>query len=286
MPLPAKIFKFQALKFFDYASYSLLGDIQAAGSAVFNLTANLEEQMTGPSLFPIETEVSNISTEATLNIGEYTPEVLNILMGAETTAHVISAGGLVGSLDNVSGTLSTSGNAVASIAKKDGEVLKSGLWKVVLDDVAAKTVKLFALSSPDLRRGDYSNLSTGEVASLTLADGAKLDSGHGFEIESAASVDLSAHSAGEFFIFRTFAEGTNANTSDIGQEGLRIPKVKVSCVGRTLSDGRWTEAFFDNCIFPGLNFNHSDSFSANEVTGKLIFDEQTRRVGEFVSLIP
>lgn len=280
----AKIFKFQALKLLNHATYDLIASFKAAGSAVFNLNPELATQMSGPSLFDIETEVSIINTEATLNIGEYGAQVMEALIGAKSTTKSISVDGLIEPPVNRVGSLfNATGAAIVGITKIPAEELKSGLFRIYLKDKASLTAAIQVLSSPDLRREDYADFDSGLLKEVVLADNAVLDSGAGWNINCAAAVDLATHADGDAFTVRVFAEGVDAYQADIGQRGLLIPKVKVICLGRTMSDGRWFEVLFDNCIFPGVNFNFGDEFSANEVSGKLIFDERTGRVGSTVA---
>lgn len=284
----AKIFKFQALKLIDYNSYEILERIQAAGSAVFNFSPELAEQMSGPSLYPIETEVSTISTEATLNIGEYGSRILEVLMGAKSTDQAV-ADGLVTTPINVKGELvkASSGKALTGLTlATDKSKIKAGFFRLKLKDKTAKTVEVIAYSSPNLTPSEYEDFGSSIVKTVTLVNAGSLDLGIGVTGTAAATVDLSAMEDGDSTTFRVFRPGSEAYVADLGQAGQRIPKTKILCLGRTMSDGRWFEFFAENCIFPGLNFNFADEFSANEVTGKMIFDGPTQRVAQVATWAP
>ena len=113
-----------------------------------------------------------------------------------------------------------------------------------------------------------------------LADGAALDTGVGVNLTCAGTVDASEINADDAFTFRVYSPSTDAFEADLGQAGMVIPKVKIITTSRTMSDGRWMEVLWHNCIFPGMNFNFADEFSANEITGKIVFDEVTNKLGE------
>ena len=280
----AKIFKFQALKFFDYNTWDLIISIKSAGSAVFNFSPELAEQMSGPSLFPIETEVSTISTEGTLNIGEYGSEIMKALLDAQITIPTITAGD-VDVPRNIKGSLfDATGSGVISITKSTtASAIKSGFFRVRLLDLTAKTVEVIALSSPDLSPSNYQDYSKLLVETVTLADDSSNDLAMGVSIKTATTLTLTGMAVGDSFIFRTFAAGSEAYTAKLGQLGTKIPKVRVSALSRVMSDGRWFELFGHNCLFPGANFNFGDEFSSNEVTGKLIFDPVLNYVADIAA---
>ena len=149
-----------------------------------------------------------------------------------------------------------------------------------IPDGAMNTIEIYALSAPELPASAYENYRTALVKTLTLADGVDLDTGVGVNLTCASTVSLSAVNDDDAFTFRVYAPAADAYEADIGQAGLVIPKVKIITTSRVMSDDRWFEVLWHNCIFPGLNFNFADEFSANEITGKIIFDETTQKLGE------
>ena len=280
----AKIFKFQNLQLLNYDDLEPIADIRAAGSVTYGLSPELAEQMTGPSLFTIETEVATIGTEVSLNIGEYGSDVLKALMGAQEQVKDVSSG-LVDEVENVKGTglFKADGDGVtATVLSADDSTHRSGLYRVKLIDKAMKKLEITALSSPDLKQSEYETFDKKLVKTLTLADSADLDTGTGVNLTGAADTALAAVAEGDAFVFRVYAKGNEAYRALIGQRNLVIPKVKVITSSRTMSDGRWFEVLWYNCIIPGSNFNFGDEFSANEVTGKMIFDEPRGALGEIL----
>lgn len=277
-----KIFKFQNLKILRYSDYKELANIRTAASVSFNLNPELAEQMTGPSLFPIETEVSTVGTEASINIGEYSREVMSVLMGADSTVQEATSGHLA-TPTNVKGTglfLASGGGIISATLDSDTSKIRSGLYRVSIPDGSANNIEVHALSSPELAASEYEDFSKSLVKKLEMADGKALETGIGVTLTCAGTVALDNISSDDAFIFRVYSPSVEAFESKIGQTGLQIPKVKIITTSRRLSDGRWFEVLWHNCIFPGLNFNFADEFSANEVTGKIIFDETTGRLGE------
>ena len=287
------IFQLAALKAFRYSDFSLLANVRVTGQASFSFTGELAEQMTGPSLFPIETEVNRITTEGSINIGEYSKESLEFLMNAIYENHAVSqstgaivTGRAIGAGANI---VAAAGGVIKTLGLSSTNTVKSGLYRILVSDKANKKVELYSLSSPDLSSSDFSNYSTGLIAEITLADGATTNNAAtGLDIEAADTVNFDNVSDGDALIFRAFAPGDEGSTTKIGQERTIIPKVKLSCLSRTMSDGRWYELFIHNCIFPGTTFGFNEEFSANEVSGKLIydFDEQAVATATFFRKAP
>ena len=277
----AKIFKFQNLKILRYSDQEILANVRVGGSVNFSLSPELAEQMAGPSFFTVETEVSTIGTEATLNIGEYSSDVLEALMGAKTTVKEAASGHLE-TPTNVKGSalfLADGGGIISAALNSDTSKIRSGLYRVKSIDGGA-SIGVFALSAPELPASAYENFRTGLVKTLTMADGAELDTTVGVNLTCAGTFAADNINEDDAFTFRVYAPAADAYQADIGQAGLVIPKVKIITTSRTMSDDRWFEVLWHNCIFPGLNFNFADEFSANEITGKIIFDEQTQKLGE------
>lgn len=279
------IFQLSKLKFLDYATRAILANVKVMGSLNITFTGELAEQMTGPSFFPIETEVNRITTEATLNIGQYDEDILKVLMDARNTTNAITATtGLIKEQENISGSIVASDSGVFTALTLSSTVanIKSGLYRLVVKEGATE-VEVYSLASPDLRRADFEDYATSLVKTVTPADGATADLGIGVNATAASTVSFASAPAGSSTIFRVIAPGAESKTSELGQESLVIPKVKLIALGRTMSDGRWFEIFGHNCIFPGLNLNFAEEFSANEITGKLIFDNDEMSVARITA---
>lgn len=275
----AKIFKFQELALFNYSDYRLIRSFKAAGSAEFNFSPELVEQMSGPSFFPIETEVSTITTEGILNIGEYGSQVLEALMDASVTDNSVSSGLVTVPRNIGTGTLFNSASASTSInAVALGATPRAGQYRIEVTGASEITVN--AIYSPSLARADYSDELNGIVEVVTLTAGTTSNLSIGVDVTAAATLTLNM---GDSFIIDVFESGHDSYTAEIGQENLVIPKVKLACLSRNMSDGRWGALFLHNCIFPGLNLKFIDEFSANEITGKLIFDPVERSVGRWTA---
>lgn len=275
-----KIFKFQALKLMDYDTWDLLANIRAAGSATFNFSPELAEQMSGPSFYPIETEVSTIATEASLNIGEYGSRLLKALMDTDNTDQAITTG-LVTTPENLKGksVVGSGSGLITALAKNsDATKMRSGFYRLKIKDITSFKVDVIAITSPDLTFSEYENFQEGLVKEVTMTAGGAIDLGIGVNATGAATLSGTGLADGDSALFRVYAPGAEAYEAKIGQLGQRIPKVKVACLSRTMSDGRWFELIADNAIFPGLNMPFSDEFAANEITGKLIFDPNVQRV--------
>ena len=276
-----KILKFQKLAIFD-SNYTLKADIKTATSATFNVTPEWVKQLSGNSLFPVENEVGSFNSECTLNVGEYGKDLLDIVLGAKSKSHDIAAA-KISQQKNIKGTtlLSAKGITIIEI-KGTGEETKSGFYKFILSDKANKKVQIYAITSPDLIATDYTTPSTGYIKEITIGDGdAKSDTGLGITWSAAAAVDLDDAEDGDYFIARVFAKGTGAFSAEIGRLDLEIPEVKVACISKTISRGRWVEVIFHRCTFAGSNIMFGDEFANTDITGTALFDSTVGMVGEY-----
>ena len=281
----AKILQFQAFKLFKYGTWDQIISFEAAGSVVANMTGELAQQMSGPSFFPIESEVNTIQAECTINFGEVGSAVHEATMGASTSTYTISStAGVIADEESIKGALvATGGDAITDLAlSATTSDIKSGLYKLQLTNTTTMTADVIALSSPDLKYSDYSDFDKSIVKTVTLADGDTLDLGIGVNATCAATVNLANETTESAYLFRVFAPGAAADKSTVGQRELVIPKVKIMTLSRTMSDGRWLELFGHNCIFPGMSYNFSGEFSATEVAGQMLFDARRNEVAEIV----
>ena len=278
-----KPFKFQALKILKYSDYSEIANLDLAGDVTFNMTPTVVNQMAGPSNFPVEAEVGDIQTEATIAVQQYGSEIQETLLGASTTAKSISqTAGVIDSAVNRVGTLfSSTGSAITAVTATT-DTLRSGLFRVVLTNITNKTVQIEALSGVDIPTSSYSNIADSIITSTNLTDGGSVDSGLGWSLTAASSVDVSSMAVGDCFTLRTYAIGEEAFIANIGQDNLVIPKVKLLCLSSTLSDGRWCEVLWHRGFFTGINYPFNRELGVNEVTGLLLRDPKERKVGEFI----
>lgn len=269
-----KIFNIQALKVLDYNTKRLIGDFRTVASFAVSISAELAAQMNGPSLLDIETEVNRLGSEATLQFGEYNADLINVVMGSRSVVNSIS-NGLIKNITNrsVVGLHGTGGSAIESIGLTAGVNIKSGRYRLELADKSNNMYSLIALSSPDLKHGDYADRDKSIVETKAIGDGESVDFSIGVTVVGKASIDLSNNDDQDGLDFQVFAEGAISESIDIGQEDLEIPKVSLIALSRNLSDGRWVEIEAPNCIFPGLNLNMGGEFSQTDITGKLIYDQ-------------
>ena len=297
MALSPVIFKFSEINILNYLTEDVIGHVTVAGQANFSFSPELAEQMSGPSNFPIETEVSTIGTEGSITFRNYEPKVLEILMGAATTDNTMipDAGQVTevrefGSVPIIAA--SGTGAILSGIDPKTGDddKVKAGVYRFEIVGDAGEW-ELKSIGSVDLTRNDFASeedFTARIVARGTLPitgdqDNKKLDFGaSGVEAQVlAAFTAQAADNKGRTLTFRVIPPGRRFFTSSIGQEGLVIPKVKIRTLSRRVSDGRWGEFYAFNAIFPGLNVAFGDDFSENEISGKLIYDSTARKVADF-----
>ena len=274
------IFQIGKLKLLDYFTYEIIAEPAVTHEAAFNFTGELAEQMTGPSLFPVETEVNRITTEASLTLGDYNGELTKALMGTAVEENVVDDG-LIKDIKNTKGLVyaPTSAPISALALNADKALVKSGLFLLRIVDASAGTAQVISLNSPDLRNDDFSDVKQRIVKEVTLAAGS-IDLGIGVTATVPASPSFTAAPDGSVMVFRVLAQGARSETVKIGQNNLVIPKVKLSILARTMSDGRWFEFFAYNAIFPGLNYNFNEEFSKTQIAGKMIYDVAADLVAE------
>ena len=278
MPANTKIFNLQSFKVLNYLTKALLGEFRTIASLNIALAPELAVQKSGPSLFDIETEVNMISSEATINVGEYNKELVNILMDSRSSVNSVASGLVKDIINRVGDLFGASGLAIESIALTGNAEIKAGRYRLELVDKTNNTFNLIALSSSGLKHADYSDRDNSVVESVNLADGAGSALSIGVTATGKASIDLTNANVGDAVEFQVFPEGSISETIDVGQEDLEIPKVSIVALSRNMSDGRWVEIDAPNCIFPGLTLNMGGEFSQSEITGKIIYDRPTDKL--------
>ena len=274
-----KIFKLSDFSIIRRSDKQHIYSSKAVGSVTYTQGPEIMEQRTGPSNFPVEAAVGSFSSECAINLGDYDPELLEVIGNLRTITNSVSAGLITEALNFKGEVLSSSGNVILSLAL--GTDVKSGWYRLVIKDIAAKTADLFALSSPDLLPSQYNDFNSRLVSTITLADNMAVDLGIGVNAQTAVTVDLTNEEVGNGFTFRVFASGRKAATSVIGERVPVTETVTINCLGRKIEDGRWSELVLDRVLLSGVNYNFGDEFSANEVTGRGLYDDTTHRVGQF-----
>ena len=256
------IFQFQHVNFFDYSNLSLLLSEKIAGSATFNLGGELAEQMTGPSFFPTETELNRFAVEASIVFKNYGSNLLEILMGANTTSYTPTAGEVISETNRIGNSMFED-EFISGITINSNNPLRDGLYRIEVTSIAGE-VKVTRLSGNEYAGEDE------QV--LTMAVSAMQDTAFGFSLDAGANFSAVSVALGDVGTFRVLGAGNEAFESVIGSPNARVPKVKLEIVTREMSDGRILSLYIPNAIFPGLNMNFGEEFSENEVAGKIIYD--------------
>lgn len=261
--MTAVVFQFQHINFFNYLTRDLLLSEKIAGSATFNLSGELAEQLTGPSFYPTETELNRFAVEASIMFKNYNASLLEMLMGADVSMNTPTAGAAV-QLQQWKGDGLFDNSYVSSISVAASGAIKEGLYRI--EKTAANMVKVSRLSG-------NSYVGT-EETTVTLSSDSAIDTMLGFSLVTSASYDDTGVDVGDYGTFRILGHGSQHTESIIGAPASRVPKVKLEIMGREMSDGRLFSLYAPNAIFPGLNLNFGEEFAENEVGGKIIYDAE------------
>ena len=260
------IFQFQNIQLLDYNTYDLLKSVKVAGSASFSLTGELVEQMSGPSLFSIETELNRFTTEASIVFRNYDSDLLEVLAGAETSKNTPTGGQIVQMLNQRGGEIFS--DSFISVTAITSDSINAGLYRLLVVDSTTGEVEIKRISGPNFSpwTGNYTFGAASTVE----------DTGQGFSLGTGTNYNLTnaGLSAGGVATFRVLPKGAEHFQSIVGRDGARVPKLKVVALSRSTSDNRWYETYFPNCIFPGVNWNFAEEFSENEVAGKIVYDSR------------
>lgn len=272
------IHQFEHVNIFDYNTFDLLSTVRVAGSATFNLTGELVEQMTGPSYYSVETEVNRFTAEASILFKSYESKLLEILTGSVTN-EIKPMDGMVTGMTDLRGGPIFDPKFISGITITASGTILPGQYRVFVKDASASTITVDRLSGPGFNKG----IRTKEII---LSSDATFDSGFGFTIATSATYDSTVTEDNSVGIFRVFDKGQEAFESTIGGEDNTVPKVKIITKSRNLSDGRWYELYLPNCIFPGLAQSFGDEFSENEVAGKMIYDSKENMIARVTYFSP
>ena len=268
-----RIFKFSALSIMDL-KYNNIHTAEAAGSISLNLAPEIMEQKSGPSNYPIEAEVGGYSSEIAINIADYDSDLIDALLGTTKVSNNV-ASGLITDQENFGSAdvVASAGDAIATLALSNTLTdIKSGLYKIVIDDISTGAASLIALSSNDLKVEDYADYDNRIVTSFTITDAAVISLGNGVTATAAASVDLTGFENGDGYVFRVLASGEDSNSISVGNIVERVPHVKLLALSREIENGRWFEILIHRCLLSGVNFNFADTFAQNDITGRAIYD--------------
>ena len=275
-----KVFDFSDLKLLNRETKKSIYTSDASGSVNFALNAEIMEQKAGPSNYSVEAEVASFSSECTLNIGDYDHELLEAIGAFTNTTNSIT-NGLVTEITNQKGTLyNTTGSAITAIAlSSTASDIRSGWYRAEITDVTNTQIKVYVISSPDLKRSEYEDYNARLLKTVTVATGSN-DLGAGITATGASTVSFTGMAVGDTTSFRVFAPGEEAHTLEFGTPLEEVPHLSMMCLSRKIEGGRWAELYLENVILAGLNFNFTKEFSANEVTGRAIYDKTTGIVGK------
>ena len=221
----------------------------------------------GAYAYPVDAENGRPSSEATVNIREFPAELFEYLGGAEVTVNAAEAAGATTAIANRKGTSAVAATGLASVGLKSGATanLKSGLYTVKVE--SATTVKVYAASGQDLKRGtnkitvtSNDNCITSSALTITTGTaveipntGLELTGGAGtiamvvgdtafFEVRPANTGSTLITLGSQAAAFKTSSGFFTAKKKATGEiVYIFAPKVKGSGVPFSLKENAWCE---------------------------------------------
>lgn len=253
-----------------------------------NMAPEFAEQKSGPSHFPIDAGVNAFSSEVTLTFGEYSRDIIRKFL-----ASVDAGPEPTGLLTKADISYSNQANKFLETFMTDPNTtrMKPGIYRLAITSVDEQAtardqhsfgLELQAIAVPGLGRDDYENyFNNGRppvVESGTLMSGGALTLGEmRLTGQSADNINnlpngIDDIKVGDAMIFTTSPAANHGHTHHIGRKNATVKKVKLVARSKNIGSD-WQVITIPKILFAGLNFNFAQEFSANEFTGKALYDE-------------
>ena len=284
----AKILKFTDGTLLD-KDWNVIAKINTAGSINAKVTPELIDQMAGPSMFPIASEVGNATSEVSVNFQSFDSNLLRTLVGGTGRS-----GSIVGNIieEDVSNAVLTPtalfGKTASSTLRTDTGLHVSstagGIYR--FDILSASRIRVTSLASgikKEAYTGTNADYAKGIVGEITWTSGSS--SSLSVTNKSGQLVGLlqftagtTAPTTGHRYLITAIPTGSSGFINELGEQVMNIPEVRLLVRGRNLRDGRWMEVVIYRLILPGVEFNFANEFGSSEVTGKALFDQDYGQV--------
>lgn len=269
-----KIFNLSSFKLIDKKTLLPFAKFDTALNLNINLTPEFADQMSGPSLFPLESELIGFSGDVTFTIGEYGKGVIDALLGRVATNVVNSTDDTpaFSQYSRITGTsFSTIFNSIKSKAL-DGR--SGGHYVLVVTQIDSGTSTIhFDLFCHGSGRPatDFADASTGLLGNFNVKASTTFKDIE-FEIKGGISAIISKLPVGGEFGFSLLGKGRQGHYAHAGEIGKYPESVRLIGVSREPTSNDLLIVDAPNCLFAGLNYSFAQEYSSTEVSGKIIYD--------------
>jgi len=238
----------------------------------------IEDLMGGSNLYAWDGEIKSLSSDVSFTAAEYSPALMQQLLGGELTSYSIESSGAITTLTDVSGT-SISNSLNVSVTSGKSSDLKTG--KYVIKATASDKVKVYALLDADFSQGENGTFLDDSLAitdELTITPSTDTDiDGYGMTLTGAATVNMTVGNTAEFYVRKVNAGGFELlfGQGNFSEFGL------IACSPR-MADGTITYIELYKCKGAGMPISFKEKgWSEFSCTLKAYFDSEKGAVGRF-----
>jgi len=240
----------------------------------------IEDLMGGSNLYAWDGEIKSLSSDVSFTAAEYSPALMQQLLGGSLTSYSTESSGAISSLTDI-GDGSLSDNI--SVVITSGEVGDIKTGKYIIKATAANKVKVYALLDADFKQGADTNyldddLAITEELTITAEEATKVDN-YGISIVGAATVSMTPGDTAELYARKVNTGGFELlfgeATTTFSEFGL------IACSPR-MADGTITYIELYKCKGAGMPISFKEKgWSEFSCTLKAYYDSEKGAVGRF-----
>lgn len=240
----------------------------------------IEDLMGGSNLYAWDGEIKSLSSEVSFNAAEYSPVLMQQLLGGTLSTFTTESSGAISTLTDIGdGNLSDSISVIAT----SGEISDIKTGKYIIAATATNKVKVYATLDADFKQGNDANylddsLAVTEELTITAEEATKI-TGFGISIVGKTTVNMSPGDTAEFYARKVNTGGFELlfgeATTSFSEFGL------IACSPR-MADGTITYIELYKCKGAGMPISFKEkAWSEFSCTLKAYYDSEKGAVGRF-----
>lgn len=283
---PNYIFGIHSVTPYDRVTRKPISFLRVLGEASLALSPSFEELKGGSMMYPWDAEPTEVNPECTFSAREYPFDMMKLLLAGDETELVSEANGDVYDEENVKGTSvlkATTGIASIAPSAGDGGDLKEGEY--LLEAIDADSVKIYALTSVDLMRGnrlDFIDDTMAVVATVDITTGAASPVADlGITLTGGSgTIGMTPGDTARFRIRRPIVTGVKLI---VGRAASAFQEFGAIMVAQRKSDGAicWLDVY--KCRAAGMPISMKEkAYSEWSLNLKILYDSAKDGLFEFI----
>jgi hypothetical protein len=283
---PKVIHGVHSLTLYNRTTKQPYGILKILGNLSFALSGQSVKLFGGSSPFPWEAEGGTIESSLSGTVKEFSPLLLQRLLGASVTTNSAETSGNVGTLTNCKGTSvmsATTGIASATVIPTTGAAnLKSGLYAVVCTE--ATKVKVYGMSDVDFAQGTDltfvdDNLLVDSEQTITTAGTHDL-AGIGVRLTGGSGTIGMTAGDSAYFLVRKINAGNVI--VDLGASPVTFPEFGAFVTSQQQSSGTLFDMQLYRCRGFGVPIPLQEkNFMNSDITIECLYDSTENKVATF-----